>query len=61
MGDLKEAPRPTPIIDAIEERSALVGGLLREGARWFKRIRQRRQQKHIDKRWHAKVGEREDP
>jgi hypothetical protein len=61
MSKLEEAPRPTPILDAIEERSALVGGLLREGARWFKRIRQRRAQKHIDKTWHAKVGEREDP
>lgn len=60
-GDLREVVKPTTIIDAIEGRSALVGGLLREGARWFGMLRRRRQQKHIDREWHTNHGEREDP
>lgn len=56
MGDLREVERDTPILDAIEGRSMLVGGLLREGWRWFRRIRQRRQQKHIDKTWHNEAN-----
>lgn len=61
MSKLEEVTKPTPILDAIEGRSALVGGLLREGARWFQRLRRRRQQRRIDKTWHAKVGDREGP
>jgi hypothetical protein len=62
MSKLEEVRQETPILDAIEGRSALVSGLLREGARWFAKLRRRRRQKHIDRTWHAKVGapERED-
>lgn len=64
MGELREVEQDTPILDAIEGRSMLVGTLLRQGKRWFQRIRERRVQKKIDARWHdVHVGkpERDEP
>jgi hypothetical protein len=64
MSKLEEVKKPTPILDAIEERSALVGGVLRQASSWFRRIRNRRTQKKIDKRYHDRLRglpERDDP
>jgi hypothetical protein len=61
VNELEEVTRPTPILDAVEARSSLVGGLLRQGARWLERIRRRRQQRYIDQTWHDAADEREDP
>ena len=64
MSELREVEQDTPILDAIEGRSMLVGTLLRQGKRWFQRIRERRTQKRINERWHdVHVGkpERDEP
>ena len=67
MSELREVPPKTPILDAAEAqggRVGLVAAIVRPLKRVFDRIRQRRAQRKIDKRWHddLRVGkpERED-
>lgn len=67
MSELRQVPRPTPILDAAEAaggRLGLVARIARVLRPIGERIRQRRAQRRIDKRWHdeLRVGapERED-
>ena len=67
MSELREIPPKTPILDAAEAqggRVGLVATIVRPFKALFDRIRRRRTQKKIDKRWHdVHVGkpERDEP
>ncbi len=66
MSELREVPQATPIIDAVDGpgRRGLIAGAMRLGKRLFQRIRERRIQRKIDRRWHdVHVGkpERDEP
>ena len=68
MSELREVPQDTPILDAGDAMGGKVGliaAIVRPLKRVFDRIRQRRTQRRIDKRWHddLRVGkpERDEP
>ncbi len=67
MTELREVPPKTPILDRAEAQGGkigLVATIVRPFKALFERIRRRRTQKKIDKRWHdVHVGkpERDEP
>ena len=67
MGELREVPPKTPILDAAEAqggRVGLVAAIVRPFKALFERIRRKRAQRYIDRTWHdVHVGkpERDEP
>lgn len=58
MSELREVPPKTPALDAAEAfggKVGLIAAIVRPFKGLFDRIRRRRAQKKIDKRWHDEL------